>query len=103
MGIEPTAIEHPLDLTVPENKMMLAFYLSIPEVENTRRALNIKQGIRKAKQEGRWMGTPPTYGTVSLSQLKIKYICAFKNKTQAWVKSRRLYIRKRFYLCITNI
>jgi hypothetical protein len=32
-----------LDLSVPENKMMLAFYLAVPEVENARRSLNIKQ------------------------------------------------------------
>jgi site-specific DNA recombinase len=52
-GVEPQAIEQPLDLTVPENKLMLAFYLAAPEVENDRRALNIISGIRKAQREGR--------------------------------------------------
>jgi site-specific DNA recombinase len=28
VGVEPQAIEQPLDLSVPENKMMLAFYLA---------------------------------------------------------------------------
>jgi len=32
LGIEPQAIEQPLDLNVPENKIMLAFYLAAPEV-----------------------------------------------------------------------
>lgn len=40
------AIEQPLDLRVPENKMMLAFYLAAPEVANDRRALNVFQGMR---------------------------------------------------------
>jgi site-specific DNA recombinase len=34
LEVEPQAIEQPLDLSVPENKMMLAFYLAAPEVEN---------------------------------------------------------------------
>src|ERR1700752_906123 len=32
-GVEPQAIEQPLDLTIPENKAMLAFYLALPEIE----------------------------------------------------------------------
>lgn len=59
MGIEPQAIEQPLDLNVPENKMMLAVYLTAPEIENDRRGLNTKAGIRQAKKEGRWMGKAP--------------------------------------------
>ncbi len=59
LGTEPQAIEQPLDLSVPENKMMLAFYLAVPEVENDRRALNIFHGMRRAKKEGRWVATAP--------------------------------------------
>lgn len=39
--------------------MMLAFYLAAPEVENDRRALNTFHGMRRAKKEGRYMGTAP--------------------------------------------
>ena len=60
-GVEPQAIEQPLDLSIPENKMMLAFYLAAPEVENDRRALNVFYGMRRAKKEGRLMGKAP-YG-----------------------------------------
>jgi len=35
---QPIAIEQPLDLSVPESKTILAIYLSMPEVENDRRA-----------------------------------------------------------------
>jgi site-specific DNA recombinase len=59
LGAEPQAIEQPLDLSVPENKLMLAFYLAAPEVENDRRALNVTLGMRKAKKEGRWMCCAP--------------------------------------------
>lgn len=55
-GIKPLAIEQPLDFAIPESKIMLAVYLSMPEVENDRRALNVKYGMRRGKKEGRWMG-----------------------------------------------
>ena len=59
LGVEPQAIEQPLDLSIPENKMMLAFYLAAPEVENDRRALNVFYGMRRARKEGRFMGRAP--------------------------------------------
>jgi site-specific DNA recombinase len=59
LGVEPQAIEQPLDLSIPENKMMLAFYLAAPEVENDRRALNVVHGMRRARKEGRFMGHAP--------------------------------------------
>ncbi len=59
IGIEPQAIEQPLDLGIPENKIMLAFYLSAPEVENDRRALNTLVGMRRARKEGRWISSAP--------------------------------------------
>ncbi len=59
LGIEPQAIEQPLDLSVPENKMMLAFYLAAPEVENARRSMNVSSGMRRARKEGRHMGNAP--------------------------------------------
>ncbi len=59
LGVEPQAIEQPLDLSIPENKMMFAFYLAIPEVENDRRGLNTKMGLQRAKERGRWMGRAP--------------------------------------------
>lgn len=59
LDIEPQAIEQPLDLKVPENKMMLAFYLASPEVENDRRSLNVRAGVYRAKKEGRWTTLAP--------------------------------------------
>ena len=64
LNVEPQAIEQPLELKIPENKIVLAIYLSTPEVENDRRALNVFYGMRRARKEGRIMGIPP-YGYVN--------------------------------------
>lgn len=58
-GVEPQAIEQPLDMEIPESKMMLAVYLAAPEVENDRRALNVFYGMRRARKEGRYISTAP--------------------------------------------
>ncbi|WP_083535121.1 recombinase family protein [Chryseobacterium kwangjuense] len=63
-NVLPQAIEQPLDLSIPENKVLLAIYLSTPEVENDRRALNVTNGMRRAIKEGRLMGIAP-YGYVN--------------------------------------
>lgn len=75
LGVSAQAIEQPLDLTIPENKMMLAVYLAQPEVENDRRSLNVHGGMRRAKKEGRWMGTAPIgYRNIHTPDGKKKYI-----------------------------
>ncbi|RCH53623.1 recombinase family protein [Mucilaginibacter hurinus] len=75
LGVEPQAIEQPLDLSIPENKLMLAIYLAQPEVENDRRALNTFFGMRRARKEGRWMG-PAVVGYVNkTTEDGKKYIC----------------------------
>ena len=58
VGVIVQAIQQPLDMNVPESKLMLALYLSAPEVENDRRSLNTLMGMRRARREGRWVGTP---------------------------------------------
>jgi len=58
-GVEARALDQPLDLSVPEQKMMLAIYLAAPEIDNDRRSMNILAGIRKAKRLGRWLGSCP--------------------------------------------
>ncbi|MEO3405519.1 recombinase family protein [Mucilaginibacter sp. CAU 1740] len=86
-GVEPQAIEQPLDLTIPENKMMLAFYLAVPEVENDRRSLNVFHGMRRAKKEGRWMATAP-YGYVNkINEQGKKYIAPYEPNATAIKKA----------------
>ncbi len=74
LDVEPQAIEQPLDLSIPENKMMLAFYLAAPEVENDRRALNVFYGMRRAKKEGRYMGLAPVGYKNKVDEAGNKYI-----------------------------
>ncbi len=74
LGVEPQAIEQPLNLEIPENKMMLAFYLAAPEVENDRRALNVMSGMRRAQKEGRYMGKAPCGYLNKISDNGRKYI-----------------------------
>ena len=61
LGVECIAIEQQLDFTVPESKLMLAIYLTSPEIENDRRSLNITAGIRRSLKEGRYCNQAP-YG-----------------------------------------
>ncbi len=74
LGVEPQAVEQPLDLSIPENKMMLAFYLAAPEVENDRRALNVIHGMRRARKEGRYMGLAPIGYANKTDEAGRKYI-----------------------------
>lgn len=76
-GVEPQAIEQPLDITISENKMMLAIYLTAPEVENDRRALNTFYGMRRAEKEGRLMGRAP-FGYINRSKEDGRKYVGFK-------------------------
>ena len=59
LNIRLCAIEQPLDLRIPENKMILAIYLTSPEIENDRRSMNVTNGMRRAMKQGRWVCTAP--------------------------------------------
>lgn len=58
-GVEVNSIEQPLDMSQPESKVMLSFYLIIPEVENDKNSQRTTEGIRQAKIEGCWTGKAP--------------------------------------------
>lgn len=66
LNVMVTAVDQPIDFDIPESSVMLAVYLSIPEAENTRRALNTSNGIRRAKQLGRYPSKAPL-GYVNLT------------------------------------
>lgn len=71
LGVEVIAVEQPLDMSVPENKLMLAFFLAAPEVENDRRALNVKDGMMRAMKEGRFVyGAPIGYKNTTIDKFK---------------------------------
>lgn len=57
--IEAQAIMQPLDLTIPQNKVMLAIYLILPEVDNDIHSQRITSGVRGARKAGRWTSLAP--------------------------------------------
>ncbi len=51
-GITLNSIEQPLDLSNSDNKLILSFYLTIPEVENDKISSRTREGSRRALKEG---------------------------------------------------
>jgi site-specific DNA recombinase len=58
-SIEANAIEQWINHEMPEHKILLGIYVSVPESDNLRRGMNTKSGMRRARMEGRWMGKAP--------------------------------------------
>jgi len=54
--------------------MLLPFYLTAPEVENDRRALNVIHGMRRTRKEGRYMGSATIGNINKTDDTGIKYI-----------------------------
>lgn len=80
LGIEPNAIEQRIDFEVPQSKYLLAFYLAEPEVENDVRSINVSQGMRQAKKEGRYMGCAPFGYKNKVNEQGRKYIAIDEDK-----------------------
>lgn len=59
LGIEFRTLENHTELDSPESMLPFLIYNLMPQIENERRGLNTKQGMRQAKREGRTMGRPP--------------------------------------------
>jgi regulator of sigma D len=54
MGVTPQSAEQPIDYDIPESLFMLAIYLTNPDVDNQRRSIKIKGGIRTALSQGHY-------------------------------------------------
>lgn len=59
MGIGIHCLEQPLDLSIPDNKILLAVYLTLPEIENDKCSLRTIDGLRRAMKEGCFTGIAP--------------------------------------------
>ena len=59
LGIEFKTLENNTELDTPESLLPFLIYNLMPQIENERRGLNTKQGMRQAQREGRTMGRPP--------------------------------------------
>jgi site-specific DNA recombinase len=85
-NIEPQAISQPLDWAVPESKIMLSLYLSLPEVDNDNRSKRATLGMRKARLAGRWTGIAPLgYKNSRDGQNKPLLVLDEKSKWIKWV------------------
>lgn len=90
------AIDQPVDLDIPESSVMLAVYLSVPEAENARRAMNITNGMRKAREMGRYPNKAPI-GYVNLTAVDGKKLIAQKQPEARLVAWSFHQLRKNIY------
>ncbi|MFZ5515159.1 MAG: recombinase family protein [Candidatus Zhuqueibacterota bacterium] len=58
-GVEFKPLEMDYDLSVPENLIPFFINLVMPQVDNERRGINTKRGMRQAMREGRWIAQAP--------------------------------------------
>ena len=58
-GVGINAVEQWIDFSIPQNKYMLNIYLTEAEVDNDMRSKLVKEGMRKANLEGRYLGPAP--------------------------------------------
>ena len=70
MGIEANAIEQWIDISIPENQYVLAFYLAAPQVENDRLSDRTRVGMNHALKQGRWLWKAP-YGYKNNKETKL--------------------------------
>ena len=73
MGIEANAIEQWIDISIPENQYVLAFYLAAPQVENDRLSDRTRVGMNHALKQGRWLWKAP-YGYKNNKETKLVQI-----------------------------
>lgn len=59
-GVELRCLHQPIDTTTPHGKLFLVMLGAIAEFETELRAERQREGIDKAKAEGRYSGRPPT-------------------------------------------
>lgn len=58
LGVTIQFLENDVEVDTPESKIIFVLNQLLPEIDNDRRSLNTKRGMRQAKREGRWMGPP---------------------------------------------
>lgn len=59
LDVEVRSLEQPLDMSIPDNKLMLAFYLMAPEIENDKVSVRTKEGLYKAAKSGAFTSKAP--------------------------------------------
>ncbi len=78
MGVEVNATEQWLDMTNPDNRMILAMYLTLGEVERHKISSRTMDGTHQAKKEGYFTGLAP-YGYRNIRDFNKKSTLEFSN------------------------
>ena len=94
LGTKVDAVEQRVDIDIPEQKLLLSFYLTAPEVENDRRALNTSSGMRRAMKSGRWVSGAPLGYTMGRDAI---------NKPILLINEKALLIKEAFELYSTGL
>lgn len=121
IGVSVNTVEQPLDLSISQHKLLLALYLSLPEVENDVRSITTFEGSRRARITGCWTGSAPRgyknvrvdkKSTLEASQDAGLIIESFErmatgmysaNEVRRWLNSQGMKISKnQFYNLIRN-
>ncbi len=97
MNVEVIAIEQPIDINIPEQKMMLSIYLTAPEIENDRRSLNTMSGMRRAQREGRWVASAPSGYSLKKDE-RNKTVLVKNEKAKLVVMAYELYASGNYHL-----
>lgn len=113
LRIELSFLENNIDLSIPENFLPFMIQMTLPQVENERRGLNTKQGMRQGMRQGKWMWKAPK-GYVNDKVNKIvkvgedaKFIIRAFNEVSYGIKSvdmvRRELNKEGFKCCKQNL
>ena len=58
LNVEVECVEQPLDLSIPDNLLLLNIYLTVPEIENKKNSDRTIAAMRQAALLGCWVGKP---------------------------------------------
>lgn len=59
LGVTVNAAEQPLDVSNPDNKLLMNLYLTLPEIENDKISIRTTEGSWRARNEGCWTTQAP--------------------------------------------
>ena len=59
LGAEPNAVEEPVDYAQPHAILMQLVHLGVAQADNQMRSRRVREGMRRALREGRWVNRPP--------------------------------------------
>ena len=59
LGVSIETVEEQIDTSSPDSQLMMSIFLAMPEIENRKNSIRTTEGMRRARFEGNWTGSPP--------------------------------------------